>query len=291
MRIERRTAACLAVAGLLALGASAVALAAPDPRVAGALAPRGVGSRTNTELLVAAARAVAARLAAVVPISGGTRIALQPEGHDPVDTDVSEALLLALNARGFECLLLTPLVVDTTTAALPPPDSAAAAAAAPTTPGSSRDAYLKLQDQRRAQQARADSIAQAMAAHAAAAPASHALAAGVPLLTYRVAEGRVDYVLMFRSGIFGAERIERRATTRVTLKLHAPGDEAVRWSTSADTTLGDVVNRTELSALEDRMRPETRPLAPQSNLKKIIEPALVVALIAGLVALFYQNRP
>jgi hypothetical protein len=96
---------------------------------------------------------------------------------------------------------------------------------------------------------------------------------------------------LFRSGIFGSERIERRATTRVTLKLHPPDSDAVRWSTSADTTLGDVVSRAELASLEDRLRPETRPVPPQSNLKKVVEPALVLALIAGLVALFYQNRP
>jgi hypothetical protein len=51
------------------------------------------------------------------------------------------------------------------------------------------------------------------------------------------------------------------------------------------------VSKAELPSLEDRLRPETRPLPPQSNLKHIVEPALVVALIAGLVALFYQNRP
>jgi len=132
------------------------------------------------------------------------------------------------------------------------------------------------------------------AAHPATAAAAHGLpaaAAGLPLLTYRVAEGRVDYVKLFRSGIFGSERFARRATARVTLKLHAAGDDAVRWSASADTTFSDVIAKTDAAALEDRTRSETRPIQPQSNLKKIVEPALVVTLIAGLVALFYQNRP
>jgi hypothetical protein len=47
----------------------------------------------------------------------------------------------------------------------------------------------------------------------------------------------------------------------------------------------------DLSALEDRQRPETRPVAPSSSMGKIVEPVLVVVLIAGLVSLFYQNRP
>ncbi len=288
MRIFARTAALLLGLGL---AWRAVAHADTDPRVAGASAPRVVAARTNTEMLVASARAVAAKLASVVPLPAGARVALQPEGHEAVDTDVSEALLLAFNARGFSCLLLPAPVADTTAAAAPaPPDTAAAK---PGTGPGAKEAYLKLQEERKAQQALADSLARLAAAHggASSGAGSPALPAGVPLLTYRVAEGRVDYARLFRSGIFGAERIERRATTRVTLKLHAPGDDAVRWSTSADTTIADVVPRAELAALEDRMRPETRPVPPQSNLKKVVEPALVVALIAGLVALFYQNRP
>lgn len=275
------------------------ARAATDPRVAGASSPRVVATRTNTEMLVAAARAVARSLAARVPLAPGSRVALQPEGRDPVDTDLTEALLLALNDKGFTCELVPAPTPDTAIAITPTvPDTtgltAAAAAAGGGSPG--REAYAKLQAERKAQAARADSLATLAAALAAAHPVSpsHGLpanAVGLPLLSYRVAEGRVDYVRSLRSGIFGSERLERRATARVTLKLRSPGDDAVRWSASADTSFGDVVPKADIGALEDRTRPETRPMAPQSNLKKIVEPTLVVALVAGLVALFYQNRP
>ena len=65
----------------------------------------------------------------------------------------------------------------------------------------------------------------------------------------------------------------------------------MRWSATADTSLGDVVMKSEIATLEDRTRPETKPIPPSSSIKKYIEPALVVILIAGLVSLFYQNRP
>jgi len=281
--------ACLALVG-------AGARAEADPRVAGAGAPRVVAMRTNTELLVAAARAVAAQLTDELPLPPGSRIALQPEGQNPVDTDITEALLLALNGKGFTCLIVTAAAPESSVSVVPAATGADTAAVGAGL--GAKEAYLKLQEERKAQAARADSVAAVAAALAAAHPATvaaaHGLpqaAVGLPLLTYRVAEGRVDYVRLFRSGIFGAERFERRATTRVTLKLHAPGDDAVRWSASADTTLSDVIAKTDAAALEDRTRSETRPIQPQSNLKKIVEPALVVTLIAGLVALFYQNRP
>jgi hypothetical protein len=284
--------AVLAAAGLAA--GSGPARAASDPRVAGATAPRVGATRTNTEMLVAA-RAVARSLADQVPLTPGTRVALQPEGSNPVDTDLTEALLLALNRKGFTCELVPAPPPDSLTgAASTAPDTAGmgASAAAVATGLGARDAYLRLQAERKAQAARADSLAALAGPAAASAPRGlPAAAVGLPLLSYRVAEGRVDYVRSFRSGIFGAERLERRATARVTLKLRAPGDDAVRWSASADTSFGDVVAKADIGALEDRLRPETRPIAPQSNLKKIVEPALVVALIAGLVALFYQNRP
>ena len=95
----------------------------------------------------------------------------------------------------------------------------------------------------------------------------------------------------FRGGLLGAHRVERRARVDVALRLTPAGAEAITWTATADTTVGDVVLKSELAALEDRTRPETRPTLPSSSFKKVLEPALVVVLIAGLVSLFYQNRP
>jgi hypothetical protein len=98
-------------------------------------------------------------------------------------------------------------------------------------------------------------------------------------------------VRQFRSDLFGAQRIERRARADLALRLTPAGSDGVAWSASVDTALGDVVLKSEISALEDRTRPETRPTLPQSSFKKVLEPVLVIVLVAGLVSLFYQNRP
>ncbi len=168
--------------------------------------------------------------------------------------------------------------------------------------------FAALQAERQAQAARAESLARTgpgagaggatspgTATGAAGAVQASVLATGtdgpLPILTVRVREARVDYVRQFRGGLFGAQRIERRALASLSLRLSPPGSEAVSWTASADSAVGDVVLKSDLASLEDRQRPETRGTVPSAGFKKVLEPLLVVILVAGLVSLFYQNRP
>lgn len=277
----RRRIALAPLFALLALAAPAVPAAAGGGAVTRPLAP------TNTALLGKAAHGAAGRLVAQVPLSPGAKVGLRPEGAGKLDADVREALLQALTERRISCVLLPALDVPT--------DSAeAAATAAPRGPGAANAAaadsaaapadFAALQAERRAQAARAESLARASGS-VLAAPGD------LPVLTWRVQEARVDYVRQFRGGLLGAQRVERRARVDVALRLTPAGAAAITWTATADTTVGDVVLKSELAALEDRTRPETRPTLPSSSFKKVLEPALVVVLIAGLVSLFYQNRP
>ena len=59
----------------------------------------------------------------------------------------------------------------------------------------------------------------------------------------------------------------------------------------ADSSYADVVPRSELPALEDPGRPELKGTVPVQGWTKAAEPILVGALVVGLVALFYTNRP
>jgi hypothetical protein len=285
-----------------ALGLLALCTPTRPVRAAETSAPvKGKVASTNAQLLQAAVQAVANELIADAPLTPGMRIGLRAESDQPLDSDVAEALLQALNARRIECVLL---------AALPAPaepgagEAAAQAAAPPTGPGSSGSsssgnglgAFAALQAERAAQVAHADSLkAESAPAPEPGGAASSVLATGqggdLTVISYRVAEARVDYVRQFRGGLFGAQRIERRGSARIALRMSSPGSDAVRWSASADTSVGDVVLKSEIAALEDRTRPETRPTPPSSGVSKIVEPVLVVLLIAGLVSLFYQNRP
>lgn len=299
------------MAAILLCGFGLPPAAADEPRVLPA---------SNTALLARASGAAARRLVAGLPVAAGTKVGLRQEGTAALDADVREALLQALNAKKIQCVLLpstadaakeasapaaAPATSDTTAGrptGMPGGelDLAAMAAQAKTAPAS---AFDQLQAERAAQEARAESIRVARGAApsatgtaAGAAPgaqaATAAVPAGLPVLTWRVQEARVDYVRQYRSGIFGAQRIERRARADLSLRLTPAGAEGVTWSAQADTSIGDVVPKSEIAALEDRTRPETKPQLPQSGgVKKIVEPVLVIILVAGLVSLFYQNRP
>jgi len=299
---------------------SLAATLAPPARAAESEAVTKPIAESNTALLARAADGVARQLVAGLPLSPGTRVGLRLEGTSELEGDMREALLRALNGRRITCVLLEPATAEV------PSDTAAAAAATeaarPTGPGGSaatppgmgsstdlaemarqateaQRSYDALQAERAAQAARADSVARAAGASGAPAPPAERAApttvlasqGHLPVLTWRVQEARVDYVRSFRGGIFGAHRVERRARADLALRLTPAGSDAISWSAAADTAVGDVVLKSELPALEDRTRPETRPQLPNSSFKKVLEPALVVLLVAGLVSLFYQNRP
>jgi len=293
----------LAVLGAAFVAPSSAATADEDARAV--IRPLAA---SNTALLARAAHGAARKLVAGVPLSPGARVGLRPEGDGKLDADMREALLQALNARSITCVLLPPLPGAAGGDAAAPAAGAAGADAGATVspaapddggpPQSGPQAYAALQRERKAQAARADSLAQlpggGATAVAGATPSTASLLAtpgDLPVLTWRVQEARVDYVRQFRGGLVGAHRVERRARADLALRLTPAGSDAVAWSAAADSTVGDVVLKSELQALEDRTRPETRPQLPQSSYKKVLEPLLVVVLVAGLVSLFYQNRP
>jgi len=46
-----------------------------------------------------------------------------------------------------------------------------------------------------------------------------------------------------------------------------------------------------LALVEDERFAELKGAVPERNFEKVIEPVIVVLVVAGLVALFFQNRP
>lgn len=292
---------------LRALPAIALLSAAPALASDGAPVER-VLPPSNSALLLRSARGVASRLIAQVPLSPGSKIAVKAEGLGAMEQDVQDALLEALTTRQVQCVLLKPAAVDTAGSVAPPPLGPGASPSASLTPTPApAPGDLASLSQSAAETARAESTRIAAGgtngpAHEAVPsvgdpldpPAGHPAAATrepMPVLSYRVLEARVDYVRQFRGGLFGAQRIERRALTSLSLRLSAPTSEAVAWTASADSAVGDVVLKSDLPSLEDRQRPETRGTVPSAGIKKVLEPLLVVVLVVGLVSLFYQNRP
>jgi hypothetical protein len=243
---------------------------------------------SNLALLDRSLYQVAEELLNRAAIPSGTRLAIATGGERPVDKDMEHAFLTALTRRGFEAWALdagtqaakpTPVVADTSVAELSPDLQAAqearmsALGVDPAETGSTAGGETG-ED---ASQRQKDWLS--------------GVADHLPVMVFEVEEARVDYPRMYRSGVFGGQHVERRAMARVSARMLRAETRAVYWVGVADTSLSDIVPRSDLKFLEDKTRAETRGTVPTSDWTKIAEPALVVALVVGLVALFYSNRP
>ena len=114
--------------------------------------------------------------------------------------------------------------------------------------------------------------------------------AGEPVLEYQLASARVTY-LRLRGWLPGRVKIERQALVEARLTLRAARQGTVLWSGDAMHNLVDAFPRNQLVLVEDARYESLKSEAPGRTVDKVVEPVLVVAIVAGLIALFFQNRP
>jgi len=115
-------------------------------------------------------------------------------------------------------------------------------------------------------------------------------AAGDPLLEYQLATARITY-LRLRGWLPGRVKIERQGLVEGTLTLRDPGSAVVLWSGKASYNLVDAFPKGKLSFVEDARFGELKAPVPGRSVDKALEPIVVIAIVAGLIALFFQNRP
>ena len=113
---------------------------------------------------------------------------------------------------------------------------------------------------------------------------------GVPVLEYQVASARATYIRL-RGWLPGRVKIERQGLVEARLTLRDPARSVVRWSGEAAHGLIDAFPRNQVSLVEDPRLPELKGEVPGRSVDKVMEPVIVVAIVSGLVALFFQNRP
>jgi len=113
---------------------------------------------------------------------------------------------------------------------------------------------------------------------------------GDPVLEYQLASARVTYIRL-RGWIWGRVKIERQALVEGAVTLRDPGTSVVLWSGDAAQNLVDAFPRGQLSLVEDSRYAELTGTVPTRSVGKALEPAVVVAIVGGLIALFFQNRP
>ena len=114
--------------------------------------------------------------------------------------------------------------------------------------------------------------------------------AGEPMLEYVLGATRVTYLRLV-GWLPGRVRIERQAQVEGQLVMRDPVTRRVLWTGDASYNLLDSFPRGQLSTVEDPRNPELKSPVPERNVDKIAEPVIVIAIVSGLVALFFQNRP
>lgn len=111
-----------------------------------------------------------------------------------------------------------------------------------------------------------------------------------PVLEYQLASARVSYLRLV-GWLPGRVQIERQALVEGKLTLRDPRTSEVKWVGDASYALLDRFPRGQLSLVEDGRYQDLRSEAPRRNVDKVFEPVIVVAVVVGLVALFFESRP
>lgn len=113
---------------------------------------------------------------------------------------------------------------------------------------------------------------------------------GHPVLEYQLASARVTYLRLV-GWLPGRVKVERQALVEGRLTLRDPTSARVLWTGDATDNLVDVFPRGQIPLVEDERFAELKGVMPERAVNKAIEPVVVVAVVAGLVALFFENRP
>jgi len=113
---------------------------------------------------------------------------------------------------------------------------------------------------------------------------------GDPVLEYQLASARITYLRLI-GWLPGRVKIERQGLVEARLTLRDPANSRVLWTGEALHNLVDAFPRNQVTLVEDERYSELKAPVPGRTVDKVIEPIIVVAIVAGLIALFFQNRP
>ena len=110
------------------------------------------------------------------------------------------------------------------------------------------------------------------------------------VLSFRVLEFAVTYHDQWRQGFMGQRVVERLAAVDLNCRLVSGNEKSILWVGNGRSEKLDIVPKSKLDLLEGRTYPFGKPTLPPQSLSRIVEPALVLGIVAGLVFLFYSNQ-
>jgi len=107
---------------------------------------------------------------------------------------------------------------------------------------------------------------------------------------YTLGSARVTY-LRYVGILPGRVKVERQALVTGSLSMRDPNSSRVLWTGDLGQNFVDRFSRSQVAMVEEERYPDLKAELPARNVDKVLEPVIVVAVVGGLVALFFQNRP
>lgn len=115
---------------------------------------------------------------------------------------------------------------------------------------------------------------------------------GDPVLEYTLATARITYLRLIGGYLLPSRvKVERQGLIEGSLTLRDPATARVLWVGDLRGNLVDAFPRSQIPLVEDERYSDLKGVVPERNLGRYTEPIIVVGVVAGLIVLFFQNRP
>jgi len=108
-------------------------------------------------------------------------------------------------------------------------------------------------------------------------------------LSFRVIKLSLEYPEIKRKKFLGKSWVRREAQILLSFKLSDHQGE-VLWSKKGEGKDSDLVKMDQIAALNNKHYTFLSPEVPESSWGKLVEPAVVTAVVGALVYLFFANR-
>lgn len=109
-------------------------------------------------------------------------------------------------------------------------------------------------------------------------------------LFYRIIELKLDYPKVKRKGFLGTKFVTRRVTLNLAFRLEEKSTGKVLWNKREKEERSDLVKNSMIKSLNNDSYPFLSPSLPGDLQGKYLEPAMVTAVVGGLIYLFFANR-
>ncbi|MCK4385360.1 MAG: hypothetical protein KAW52_03765 [candidate division Zixibacteria bacterium] len=109
-------------------------------------------------------------------------------------------------------------------------------------------------------------------------------------LFYHIIEMKLSYPQVKRKGFFGHKLVTRKAKLNLSFRLEEKRSGRVLWTKRETEERSDVVKKQTIRYLNNDSYSFLSPSLPEDLQAKYIEPALVAAVVGGLIYLFFASR-